>query len=231
MKKAVVLLSGGLDSTTVLALAKADGFQVHALSFDYGQRHRIEIEAAKQVAKQLNIIEHKIMKMDLRALGGSCLTDETIEVPKDRVSLARGVEKKHTVPVTYVPARNTIFLSYALAYAEILEAFDIFYGANALDYSDYPDCRAEFKNAFENLANLATKEADGLKRFRIHAPLMQLTKAQIIQKGIEAGVDFSLTHSCYDPVDGLACGHCDSCLFRKRGFLEVKIKDPTRYKL
>lgn len=228
-KKAVVLLSGGLDSATVLAIAKAEGFDVYALSFDYGQRHQIELQSAQKVARNLNVLQHKIIKLELGKLGGSCLTDLNLEVPKDRVTMARDKSLTHEVPITYVPARNTIFLSYALAYSEVIGAFDIFYGANIVDYSDYPDCRPQFKDAFENLANLATKIPVNGERYRIHAPLMQMSKAQIINKGLELNVDFSLTLTCYDPVEGLACGKCDSCVFRKRGFMEANIPDPTRY--
>ncbi len=228
MKKAVVLVSGGLDSAVVLAMAKADGFQVYALSFAYGQRHHVELDAAKKVVAKHGASEHKIVNLDMRAIGGSCLTDD-IKVPKDRVSMDRDqTDQAHAVPVTYVPARNTIFLSFALAYAEVIGSFDIFYGANAVDFSDYPDCRPDYIQAFQNLAALATKAVPG-KSFHIHAPLIYLTKAEIIQAGNRLGVDFSLTHSCYDPVGDLACGHCDSCLFRRRGFLEANIEDPTHY--
>ncbi len=228
MKKAIVLVSGGLDSATVLAMAKASGFDVYALSFAYGQRHHVELNAAKRVVDKLGVHEHKIINLDMRAIGGSCLTAD-ITVPKDRVCLERNqTEELQAVPVTYVPARNTIFLSFALAYAEVVGAFDIFYGANAVDFSDYPDCRPDYVQAFERLAALATNSVKS-KSFQIHAPLIDLTKAQIIQAGTELGVDFSLTHSCYDPKGELACGHCDSCLFRRRGFLEANIEDPTNY--
>ncbi len=228
MKKAVVLLSGGLDSAAVLAMAKADGFEVYALSFAYGQRHHVELNAAKKVVAKIGVCEHKIINLDMRAIGGSCLTDDT-SVPKDRISMDRSEEDEpHAVPITYVPARNTIFLSFALAYAEVIGSFDVFYGANAVDFSDYPDCRPDYVQAFEHLAGLATKAVKG-KSFRIHAPLIYLTKAQIIQAGTKLGVDFGLTHSCYDPKGDLACGHCDSCLFRRRGFLEANIEDPTHY--
>ncbi len=222
----MVLLSGGVDSATSLALAKKEGFQVYALSFDYGQRHRRELDAAHQVAEHLGVIRHVVAGVDLRAFGGSALTAE-LEVPKgrDRARIATDI------PVTYVPARNTIFLAVGLAWCEVLGAEDLYIGANALDYSGYPDCRPEFLNAFERLAGLATKAGiEGRAHYRIHAPLLQMTKAQIIRAGTEAGVDFSLTHSCYDPTpEGLACGACDSCLLRRQGFHEAGIPDPTRY--
>jgi 7-cyano-7-deazaguanine synthase len=226
MKKAVVLASGGLDSSTVMALALRQGFDVYALSFDYGQRHRNELRAAQRVAQSLGIKNHIITTMDLRAFGGSALTAE-IEVPKNR-------DAEHIptgIPVTYVPARNTIFLSFALAWCEVLEAEDIFIGVNAIDYSGYPDCRPEFLKSFERLANLATKAGvEGAARYRIHAPLLHMSKAEIIKAGIEAGVDFALTHSCYDPSsEGFACGACDSCILRRRGFEQAGIPDPTRY--
>jgi 7-cyano-7-deazaguanine synthase len=227
MKRAVALASGGLDSSTVMALAVKQGFEIHALSFDYGQRHRHELEAAARVAKFLGVARHIVIGVDLRLFGGSALTAD-IGVPKGRAdeTISSGI------PVTYVPARNTIFLSLALGWSEVLEAQDIFIGVNAIDYSGYPDCRPEFLEAFERLANLATKAGvEGTSRFRIHAPLLYMTKAQIIRTGIEAGVDFSLTHSCYDPSpEGLACGDCDSCILRRRGFAEAGIQDPTRYK-
>ena len=227
MRRAVALASGGLDSSTVLALAKKQGYDVYALSFDYGQRHRCELEAARRVVQSLGIINHVIARIDLRTFGGSALTAD-IEVPKDRApdSIPTGI------PVTYVPARNTIFLSFALGWCEVLNAQDIFIGVNAIDYSGYPDCRPEFLEAFERLANLATKAGvEGRSRFQIHAPLLRMTKAQIIRAGIESGVDFSLTHSCYDPdPEGLACGACDSCILRHKGFEEAGIPDPTRYK-
>ena len=221
MKKAVILLSGGLDSTTVMAIAKSEGYAPYALSFDYGQRHRIELNAAKQVALEMGAVEHKIMPMDLRLFGGSSLTSN-LEVPKDKLSPAH-------IPNTYVPARNTIFLAMALAYAEVIGAFDVFIGANAVDYSNYPDCRPEFLSAFETMANLATRAGSEGKTLKIHAPLLALTKAQIIQKGLELMVDYGKTYSCYDPIEGKACGHCDSCLLRKRGFVEARVPDPTRY--
>jgi 7-cyano-7-deazaguanine synthase len=225
-KPAVVLLSGGLHSATVLAIAKAQGFACHALSFDYGQRHRSELTAATAVAKHLGVMSHQTAHIDLRAFGGSALTAD-LAVPKDRTSDAIS----HGIPITYVPARNTIFLSFALGWAEVLGAFDIFIGVNALDYSGYPDCRPEFIAAFERLANLATKAAaEGVGQFHIHTPLIQLRKAQIIQTGQALGVDYSLTHSCYDPDStGAACGHCDSCQLRREGFHAAGIADPTHY--
>ena len=225
MKRAVVLLSGGLDSATTLAIAKHQGYEVFALSFRYGQRHEIEIRSAEQIAKSFRVKEHRIIEIDLRAIGGSALTD-AIEVPKDRSedAIASGI------PITYVPARNTIFLSYALAWSEVIGAQDIFIGVNALDYSGYPDCRPEFIREFEKLARLATKSGVEGKGCRIHAPLIDLTKAQIIAKGTNLGVQLALTTSCYDPgQDGAACGKCDSCLLRAKGFREAGIPDPTRY--
>ena len=225
MKRAVVLLSGGLDSTTTLATAIAGGYETYALSFDYGQRHKIEIDAARRIAKALGTKEHRIAKIDMRIFGGSALTDE-IDVPKKRLE----TEIDHGIPVTYVPARNTIFLSYALALAETMGAREIFIGANAIDYSGYPDCRPEFIEAFETLANLATKAGVEGARFRIHAPLIKFSKAEIIRKALELDVDLSLTHSCYDPSsEGFACGECDSCLLRLKGFREAGIKDPIHY--
>lgn len=220
-KNAIILLSGGLDSATVLSIAKAEGFTPHALSFDYGQRHRIELEmAAKQAATQ-NVQDYRTAKVDLTLFGGSALTAD-IAVPKNSLS--------KDIPVTYVPARNTIFLSYALAFAETVGAADIFIGVNALDYSGYPDCRPEYIKAFESMANLATKAGVEGKKLTIHTPLIALTKAQIIQKGLSLGVDYSHTLSCYDPApDGVSCGACDSCLLRKKGFTENKMKDPIRY--
>jgi 7-cyano-7-deazaguanine synthase len=224
--KAVVLFSGGLDSSTVVAIALKEGFEVHALSFDYGQRHKIELERACQTASLLGATQHKIVCADLRQFGGSALTD-SIEVPKGREEK----EMAEGIPATYVPARNTIFLSFALAYAEVLSAYDIFVGVNAVDYSGYPDCRPEFISAFENLANLATKAGlAGNKRIRIHAPLIHWSKSQIIQKGVELGVDYGLTHSCYAPTgSGLACGACDSCTLRLKGFKDAGLKDPVGY--
>jgi 7-cyano-7-deazaguanine synthase len=225
-KKAVALLSGGLDSTTALAIAKSEGYGVHALSFRYGQRHSVELESARRVAESLGVEKHLIVDIDLRAIGGSALTDE-IEVPKERSAN----EMSSGIPVTYVPARNTIFLSFALAWAEALGAEDIFIGVNALDYSGYPDCRPEYIEAFERMANLATKAGvEGTMRLKIHTPLIAMTKAEIIKTGLGLGVDYSLTHSCYDPTpDGLACGRCDSCLLRLKGFREAGARDPVRY--
>jgi 7-cyano-7-deazaguanine synthase len=225
MKRAVVLLSGGLDSATTLAIAKEEGYEVFALSFRYGQRHQIEIGSAKQVGKSFGVSEHRVIEIDLRAFGGSALTD-AIEVPKNR----RPEEMASGIPVTYVPARNTIFLSYALVWAEVIGAHDIFIGVNALDYSGYPDCRPEFIAQFEKLAQVATKAGVEGTRYQIHAPLIEMTKEQIIREGVKVGVQFSLTTSCYDPTpDGRACGECDSCLLRKKGFREAGIPDPTRY--
>ena len=225
MRPAVVLLSGGIDSTTTLAIALAEGYEVYALSFEYGQRHQIETQSARRVAGSLGVKEHRIAKIDLRVFGGSALTDK-IDVPKQRSE----TEIAHGIPVTYVPARNTIFLAYALAWAEVIPANDIFLGVNAIDYSGYPDCRPEFIEAFENLANLGTKAGVQGRRFQIHTPLIKFSKADIIRKGVELGVDFSVTHSCYDPTpEGFACGECDSCLLRLKGFREAGLKDPTRY--
>lgn len=224
MRRAVVLLSGGLDSATTLAICRHDGFEPYALSFDYGQRHRVELNAAKRVAESLRAHEHRIAKIDLRVFGGSALTNE-MAVPKNRPA-----QSGTDIPVTYVPARNTIFLSYALAWCEVLGGADIFIGANAIDYSGYPDCRPEFISAFERLAGLATRAGVEGTRFRIHAPLISMSKADIIRKGMELGVDFSLTHSCYDPTaDGVACGDCDSCRLRLEGFREAGLVDPIRY--
>ena len=223
MKCAVVLVSGGLDSATTLAIANRDGFRAHALSFDYGQRHKVELAAAKRVARSLGAADHRIAQIDLRIFGGSALTGN-MAVPKNRET------KTNVIPVTYVPARNTIFLSYALAWCETLGAADIFIGANAIDYSGYPDCRPEFISAFEQLAGLATKAGVEGTAFRIHAPLISMSKAEIIRTGAELGVDFSLTHSCYDPsADGLACGACDSCRLRLAGFREAGMTDPLPY--
>ena len=226
MKRAVVALSGGLDSATALAICRREGFEPYALSFRYGQRHEREIEAARQVARSLGAVEHRIAEIDLRVFGGSALTAE-IDVPKQRSETEMGTG----VPITYVPARNTIFLSYALAWAEVLGAQDIFLGVNAIDYSGYPDCRPEFIRAFENLANVATRAgSEEGARFRIHTPLISLSKAEIIREGVSLGVDYSLTHSCYDPTsDGLACGRCDSCQLRLKGFREAGLRDPIRY--
>lgn len=228
MKNAVVLFSGGLDSSTCLAIAKSQGYRAYALSFRYGQRHEVELDAARRVAKHLGAAGHLVLDVPLGKIGGSALTAE-IDVPKDRdVSVM-----EDEIPVTYVPARNTVFLSLALAWAEVLPSADIFIGVNALDYSGYPDCRPEFVAAFENMANLAIKEAvEGRLKMNIHAPLMHWDKARIIQEGMKLGVDYGLTHSCYDPSeDGLACGRCDSCLLRKKGFEEAGVADPTGYVL
>ncbi|MBA7701183.1 7-cyano-7-deazaguanine synthase [subsurface metagenome] len=226
-KRAVVLLSGGLDSATTLAIAHSEGFQLFALTFRYGQRHQQEIEAAKKVANSLRAAEHRIIDIDLAQFGGSALTDSAIEVPKDRANLSNPDQ----IPPTYVPVRNTIFLSYALAWAEVLGAFDIFIGVNTTDYSGYPDCRAEFITAFEKLANLATAAAiQGKGQYRIHTPIINMTKAQIILTGTKLGVDYSLTHSCYDPDEkGRSCGRCDACRLRLKGFAEAGLKDPIEY--
>jgi len=225
-KPAVVLLSGGLDSATVGAIAREAGYRIHALSVDYGQRHRFELEAARRVADALGVAEQKVLPIDLAALGGSALTAE-IDVPRGRSDdqMAQGI------PVTYVPARNTILLSLALGYAEVLGAADIFIGVNAVDYSGYPDCRPEFVGAFEQLANLATKAGvEGTLRFRIHTPLIDMTKAEIVQRGTELGVDYGLTHTCYDPNEqGVACGACDACQLRRKGFAEAGLVDPIEY--
>lgn len=225
-KKAVVLSSGGLDSTTVLAMAADQGYALYSLSFDYGQRHEFELRAARKVAKALGVKRHLVTRVDLKPIGGSALTDD-IAVPKDRSEAHMAAE----IPVTYVPARNTIFLAYGLSWAEVLGAWDIFIGVNAVDYSGYPDCRQEYIKAFESMANLATKAAvEGGGRFRIHTPLIALTKAQIIQTGVALGVDYATTHSCYDPNgEGLACGRCDACILRKNGFAAAGVPDPTRY--
>jgi 7-cyano-7-deazaguanine synthase len=225
MKRAVVLLSGGLDSTTTLATAIAEDYETYALSFDYGQRHKIEIVAARRIARALGAKEHRVAKIDMRIFGGSALTDG-IDVPKKRSATEIG----HGIPITYVPARNTIFLSYALALAETVGARDIFIGANAIDYSGYPDCRPAFIAAFETLANLATKAGVEGAHFRIRAPLIKFSKAEVIRKALELDVDLALTHSCYDPSpDGVACGECDSCLLRLKGFREAGVEDPIRY--
>lgn len=221
-KKAVVLLSGGLDSATVVAMAKADGYVCYSMSFDYGQRHRAELQAAERVAHHLGVVEHKVIGMNLNGIGGSALTDSSIAVPEE---LGEGI------PVTYVPARNTLFLSLALGWAEALGARDIFIGVNAVDYSGYPDCRPEFVEAFERLANLATKAGVEGRGFSIHAPLQDLSKGEIIQAGEHLGVDYSMTVSCYQAdEDGRACGKCDSCRLRAAGFSEAGVPDPTRYK-
>lgn len=222
--RAVVLLSGGLDSTTCLAMAKAQGYECHALTVLYGQRHQVEIQAARRVAKAMGVAQHRELDVDLSAFGGSALTAD-IEVPKGRSE----ADMSGGIPITYVPARNTVFLSLALAWAETLDSSDMFIGVNALDYSGYPDCRPEFIMAFENLANLATKMSTTQgRRIRVHAPLIRMTKAQIIKAGLELGVDYGLTHSCYDPgPDGRPCGECDSCLLRAKGFTEAGTPDPA----
>lgn len=227
MKNAICLLSGGLDSTTTMAIARSEGFNVIALSFSYGQRHQVELDQASKIVRMFDVSKHVIIDIDLRSTGGSALTSD-IEVPK-----GRSIEHmSEGIPITYVPARNTIFLSYALAWCEVVEADDIYIGVNALDYSGYPDCRPEYIEAFEKMANLATKAGtqDG-RRLKIHAPLIQLTKGEIIRKGLELGVDYSITSSCYDPeLNGKPCGACDSCQLRNKGFDEVGIKDPLRVK-
>jgi 7-cyano-7-deazaguanine synthase len=226
MRDAVVLLSGGLDSAATLAMAIAEGYRAYAMTFRYGQRHSFEIEAASRVAEVLGATDHVLVDIDLRMFGKSALTDE-LDVPKRRSAAEMGVG----IPVTYVPARNTVFLSFALAWAESLSAFDIFVGVNALDYAGYPDCRPEYIAAYEAMANLATKSAiESANRYRIHAPLIRMTKAEIIRKGRELGVDFGVTSSCYDPsADGVACGLCDACLLRLQGFAENGVDDPVRY--
>jgi 7-cyano-7-deazaguanine synthase len=223
---AVVLVSGGIDSATTLALACAQGFECYAISVDYGQRHRLELERARQIAPMLGAVRHTVVSIDLRAIGGSALT-AAIDVPKDRPFDDIG----HGIPITYVPARNTVFLSLALGHAEVVGAFDIFMGANAIDYSGYPDCRPEYLAAFEKLANLATKAGvEGQGTFRIHAPLLSKAKADIVREGARLGVDFARTLSCYDPdATGRACGHCDSCLLRLKGFQEAGLTDPAAY--
>jgi 7-cyano-7-deazaguanine synthase len=220
--KAVCLLSGGLDSSTCLGVARRDGYECYALSFDYGQRHRVELESARRVAAHFGAIEHRVVEIDLRAFGASALTAD-LEVPKNR--------EAGGIPITYVPARNTIFLSFAMAWAEVLECSDIFIGVNAIDYSGYPDCRPEFIEAFEHMANLATKAGvEGRTRIRIHTPLANLNKAGIVQLGVDVGVDFAMTHSCYDPdQEGRPCGHCDSCVLRRKGFEEAGLRDPLEY--
>jgi 7-cyano-7-deazaguanine synthase len=219
-----VLLSGGLDSTTVLAIARAEGYEPYALSFRYGQRHTVELEAAARVAQAYGVRRHVIADIDLRVFGGSALTDDAISVPHHDNSDDLSAD----IPVTYVPARNTIFLSFALAWAETLGASDVYIGVNALDYSGYPDCRPEYIEAYERMANLATKAGvEGTQKLKIHTPLIDLTKAQTIERGRALGVDYSLTHSCYDPVNGRACGTCDSCLLRARGFAELGLTDPA----
>jgi 7-cyano-7-deazaguanine synthase len=222
-KKAVVLYSGGLDSTTCMAMARAEGFAPYAMSFAYGQRHSVELDKAVEYAPRIGAVEHQLVEVDLRRIGGSALTSD--------IAVPRGRAIDDTIPVTYVPARNTIFLSFALGWAEVLGAFDIYIGVNALDYSGYPDCRPEYIAAFEAMANLATKAAvEGRGRYRIHTPLISLTKGEIIRRGLDLGVDYALTHSCYDPSpEGLACGECDSCVLRLKGFAEAGIPDPVQY--
>jgi len=222
MKKAVVLYSGGLDSTTCMAIARDAGFAPYALSFSYGQRHTVELDKAREYAPLIGAQQHMVIDVDMRQMGGSALTAD-IDVPKDGAS-------EDEIPVTYVPARNTIFLSFALGWAEVLGAADIYIGVNALDYSGYPDCRPEFVAAFEQLANLATKAGVEGTPYKIHAPLIDLSKAQIVEKGLALGVDYALTHSCYDPTpEGLSCGHCDSCLLRLKGFADAGCEDPVAY--
>ena len=225
-RKAVCLLSGGLDSSTCLGVARRDGFECYALSFDYGQRHRVELDAAMNVAKFFGAREHRVVRIDLRAFGASALTAD-VDVPKDRSA----EEMQRGIPITYVPARNTIFLSFALAWGEVLECSDIFIGVNALDYSGYPDCRPEFIEAFERMANLATKAGvEGRTAMHIHTPLIALSKAEIVRLAVLVGLDFTLTHSCYDPdAAGRPCGHCDSCLLRRKGFEEAGLPDPLVY--
>ena len=222
MSKAVILLSGGLDSTTVLSIAKSQGYDCYALSFDYGQKQRSELDSSISIAKKSNVIEHRIMKISLSDIGGSALTDQSIDVPK--------YSESDEIPITYVPARNTIFLSFALAWAEVVDCQTIFIGVNALDYSGYPDCRPEFIEAFENMANLATKKSVEGDRIQIKTPLISMTKAEIIKKGLVLGVDYSETTSCYDANTlGEACGECDACVLRKIGFENANVQDPTRY--
>ena len=222
MSKAVILLSGGLDSTTVLSIAKSQGYDCYALSFDYGQKQRSELDSSISIAKKSNVIEHRIMKISLSDIGGSALTDQSIDVPK--------YSESDEIPITYVPARNTIFLSFALAWAEVVDCQTIFIGVNALDYSGYPDCRPEFIEAFENMANLATKQSIEGDRIQIMTPLISMTKAEIIKKGLSLGVDYSETTSCYDAnAIGEACGECDACVLRKIGFENANVQDPTRY--
>jgi 7-cyano-7-deazaguanine synthase len=223
-RQAVVLLSGGLDSTTVLAIAQSQGFTCNCLSFRYGQRQTIELERARNIAEKAGVHRHLVLRVDLDAIGGSALTAD-IEVPKDRPF----GEMEQEIPVTYVPGRNILFLAHALSWAEVLGAADIFLGINAVDYSGYPDCRPEFLRAFEQMANLGTKAGASGRPFRFHAPLIQLSKKEIILKGMELGVDYSQTHSCYDPIDGKACGRCDACRLRLQGFSEAGLNDPAPY--
>ncbi len=222
MSKAIVLLSGGLDSTTTLAIAKSEGFDCYAISFDYGQKQSSELISAKNIAKQFGVVEHRIMSISLADIGGSALTDSNIDIPK--------YNESSEIPITYVPARNTVFLSFALAWAEVIESQSIFIGVNALDYSGYPDCRPEYIKAYEVMANLATKQSIEGNKLNIHTPLIHLTKAQIITKGLSLGIDYSNTTSCYQAnSDGEACGECDACVLRRNGFVEVGIEDPTKY--
>lgn len=227
LNRAIVLLSGGLDSATTLAIARNEQFDCFGLTFAYGQRHKKEIKNARQLSESLGVVEHRIIQIDLAAFGGSAITDSKIDVPKDRENL----DNHSDIPITYVPARNTIFLSYALAWAEVLGAFDIFIGVNSTDYSGYPDCRGEFVTAFEKMANLATAAAvEGKGHYTIHTPLLGMTKAQIILRGTQLGVDYSMTHSCYDPDSkGRSCGRCDSCRLRLKGFNEAGFEDPIEY--
>ncbi|MDP8238545.1 MAG: 7-cyano-7-deazaguanine synthase QueC [Candidatus Hatepunaea meridiana] len=223
--KAIILLSGGIDSSTTLAIARDRGYNLYALTVNYGQRHHIELDAAKRVAKAIGVILQKLIKVDLRAFGGSALTDD-IDVPKGRLNDT--IEGK--IPSTYVPARNTIFLSLALGWAEVIDARHIFIGVNALDYSGYPDCRPEFIEAFQRMANLATRDGVEGRLFTIETPIIDMTKAEIIRLGVDLGLDYSLTHSCYDPTpEGISCGQCDSCIIRRRGFIEAGVPDPTKY--
>jgi 7-cyano-7-deazaguanine synthase len=224
---AVVLLSGGLDSATAAAIARADGFRVHSLTVRYGQRHDVELAAARRVAAALGVAAHRVVDIDLRAFGGSALTSDTIAVPKDRTMAEIGAAGD--IPSTYVPARNTVLMSLALAWAESLGAHDLYLGVNVLDASGYPDCRPAFVAAFEQLANVATRAADGGPRWRVHAPLIAWSKAEIIRRGVALGVDYGLTHSCYDPVGERACRRCDACQLRAKGFAEAGVADPTRY--
>lgn len=225
MKKAIVLLSGGLDSTTVLAIARSRGFACHCLSFHYGQKQDIELERAAIIATTMRAAQHLILRLDLGLIGGSALLNSAIAIPKDR----KVEEISQGIPVTYVPARNIIFLSHAIAWAEVLGAADIFLGINAVDYSGYPDCRPDFLAAFAQAANLGTKAGSTGSPFRFHAPLIELSKKEIIEVGLRLGVDYSLTHSCYDPMQGVACGHCDACILRLKGFAEAGLKDPVNY--
>ena len=223
--RAVILLSGGLDSSTVLAIAKDQGFACHTIAFDYGQRHRHELDACATIAKSMNAASHRVFPINIGAFGGSALTDDSIEVPKDRDE-----DHMDEIPVTYVPARNLVFLSIAMSFAETINATDLFIGVNAIDYSGYPDCRPEFIESFAKTANLATKLGVDNNAIRVHTPLIDLTKAQIITQGTKLGVDYALTHSCYDPSpEGLACGRCDSCVLRRNGFIAADLPDPTRY--